>query len=180
MNTRRSRRGVTLLELLIALSITGFAILGGLMLLDQLNDSGTRIVADRTAGAKEGNGDRLFHRLLQDAYATADSEQRFVGDERNASYLTLCDTPSGWPERCRATITLDSLRDSSVVGVETSFDGPLVVRRLAGAATFRYLDLTPRDSSWAFRWMTSISLPGAIAIVTATDTAIFPLGSSRD
>jgi prepilin-type N-terminal cleavage/methylation domain-containing protein len=180
MASRRKKRGVTLLELLIALSISGFAILGGVMLLDQLTDSGARIVASRMADARAGNGDRLFRRLLSDARASVDSTQRFIGDEHNASYLTVCDVPSGWPETCRATFTIDSLRDSSVVAAEVNGEGHFTLRRFAGTAHFRYLDLAARDSVWVRRWATSISLPTAIAIVTSVDTLVFALGSARD
>jgi len=178
--TYRKRRGVSLLELVIALSISGFAMLGGVMLLDQLNDSNARIAGDRVANAAEGNGDRLLRRVLADARATADSAERFVGDEHTASYLTFCDTPSGWPETCRITMTIDSLRDSSVIRAESNIGGQFAVRRLSGVASFRYLDLVACDSSWLQRWATSISLPDAIAIVVSNDTTIFALGPSRD
>lgn len=175
-----SRRGVTLLELLVALAISGLAILGCVMLLDQINDSHERIEHERASDAAAGNGDRLLRRLLVDARTTTDSAERFRGDERNASYLTLCDTPSGWPEACRVTLTVDSLRDSSAIIAEINGDEHLEVRRIPGAATFRYLDLSGRDSSWARQWATSIALPGAIAVVVGTDTTVLPLGSARD
>jgi prepilin-type N-terminal cleavage/methylation domain-containing protein len=183
-----SRRGVTLLELIIALAISGLAILGCVMLVDQLNDSHERIVRDRAADAKAGNGDRLLRRLLADARTTTDTGDRFRGDEHNARYLTLCDTPSGWPEPCRVSLSIDSLRDSSAFVAETKREDRLdetieerfELRRVFGAATFRYLDLAVRDSSWVGRWAPSIALPGAIVIVTGTDTTVLPLGSARD
>ena len=176
----RSRPGLSLLELLIALSISGFAILGGVLLLDQVNDSAVRMTADRLADARAGNGDRLLRRLLTDARSTTDSAQRFIGDEHNASYLTRCDTPSGWSELCRATVRLDSLRDSTVVVAEMNGEEHYEVRRIAGAATFRYLDLSAHDFAWVHRWATSIALPGAIAIVAGADTTVLPLGSARE
>jgi prepilin-type N-terminal cleavage/methylation domain-containing protein len=176
----RNRRGVTLVELIIALAISGLAILGCVMLLDQLNDSHDRIVRQRTADASAGNGDRLLRRFLVDARTTTDTGERFRGDEHNASYLTLCDTPSGWPEACRVALAIDSLRDSSAIIAETNRDERFEVRRIPGAATFRYLDLSARDSSWVKQWATSIALPGAIGVVVGVDTTVFPLGSARD
>lgn len=175
-----NRRGVTLVELMIALAITGMAILGCVMLLDQLNDSHERIHRQRTADASAGNGDRLLRRFLADARTTADTAERFRGDEHNASYLTLCDTPSGWREACRVALTVDSLRDSSAIIAETNRDERFEVRRIPGAATFRYLDLSARDSSWVRQWAVSIALPGAIGIVVGADTMVLPLGSARD
>jgi prepilin-type N-terminal cleavage/methylation domain-containing protein len=184
MHRVRSRRGVTLLELIIALAIAGLAMLGCVMLLDQLNDSQVRIGRDRIADATAGNGDRLLRRLLIDAHTTADTVERFRGDEHNASYLTLCDVPSGWPETCRVNLSLDSLQDSTVIVADiarnANSDERLEVRRVPGAATFRYLDLSARDSSWVRKWATSIALPSAIAFVVGIDTTILPLGSARE
>lgn len=180
MRRARKRRGVTLLELMIALAISGLAIVGGMMLLDQLKDSNLRIGLGSAADATAGNGDRLLRRLLVDAQAAFDSTQRFRGDEHNASYVTLCDTPSGWPELCRANLMIDSLRDSSAIIAETDRNDHFEVRRIVGAATFRYLDLSARDSAWVRQWERSITLPTAIAIVAGRDTTVLPLGSTRD
>jgi prepilin-type N-terminal cleavage/methylation domain-containing protein len=184
MHRVNNRSGVTLVELIIALAISGLAILGCVMLLDQLNDAHARISRDRVADATAGNGDRLLRRLLVDAHTTADTADRFRGDEHNASYVTLCDVPSGWPEACRVTLSLDSLRDSTVIVAyiahDSSGDERLDVRGVLGPATFRYLDLSARDSLWVRKWATSIALPSAIALVVGFDTTVFPLGSARD
>jgi hypothetical protein len=78
------------------------------------------------------------------------------------------------------TLSVDSLRDSSVIVAETSGDDRFEVRRIPGAATFRYLDLSSRDSSWVRQWATSIALPGAIGLVVGNDTTVLPLGPARE
>ena len=177
---RHSRQGITLFELLVALAISGFAMLGGIIL-DQLHDSDARIGQDSKRDAAVGNGDRLLRRLLADARTTTDTADRFRGDERNASFLTLCDMPSGWPEPCRATFSVDSLTDSSAIVAQTGRGEHVEVRRVLGAASFRYLDLASsmQDSAWVRRWSTSIALPSAVAVLTETDTVVLPLGSVR-
>ncbi|HMA22898.1 MAG TPA: prepilin-type N-terminal cleavage/methylation domain-containing protein [Gemmatimonadaceae bacterium] len=176
-----SRRGLTLLEMLVALSISGLAILGGVMLLDQVDDSDARIVDDSMRDATAANGDRLLRRLLVDARSTTDTVDRFRGDEGNASYLTRCDTPSGWSEPCRARLSVDSIGDSSAVVVETDRGERFEVRRVAGLGSLRYLGHgSDSDSAWVRRWTTSIELPAAIALIVWPDTTIWPLGSVRD
>ena len=181
MASARSRRGLTLLEMLVALSISGLAILGGVVLLDQVEDSDARIVDDSVRDATAANGDRLLRRLLVDAHSTTDTVDRFRGDERNASYLTRCDTPSGWSEPCRARLSVDSIGDSSAVVVETDRGERFEVRRVAGIGTLRYLHRgSDPDSAWVRRWTTSIELPAAIAFIVWPDTTIWPLGSVHD
>ncbi len=176
----RNRRGITLIELLIALAISGLAMLGAMMLLDQVSDGQLRIGRRAVVNATVGNGDRLLRRLLADARTTTDSLQRFRGDERSATYTTLCDVPAGWAEYCRATLLIDSLRDSTAIIVETDGTQPVQVRRFAGAAAFIYLDLSARDSAWVRRWERSIALPDAIGVVAGADTTILPMGSVRE
>ena len=181
MSARRERRGVTLIELLVALAIAGLAMLGGVLVLDAVRDSDRRIDAETRRDAVEMNGNRLLRRLLADARQTSDTANRFRGDERNASYLAMCDAPAGWSEPCRVLLSIASSGDSSFVVAQTSPGAQFQVRRVAGQAVFRYLD--PRsspDSTWVHQWMMSITLPAALAMITPIDTTVFPLGSVRD
>lgn len=181
MPARPERRGLTLLELLVALAIAGAAMLGGIMLLDQVRDSDRRIHAESGRNAVEMNGERLLRRLLMDARQTSDTADRFRGDERNASYLAMCDTPAGWSEQCRVLLSITASGDSSTVVVETAPGARFNVRRTAGRAVFRYLDgKQSANSAWLDQWMMSIALPAALALVTSVDTTVFPLGSIRD
>ena len=178
---RLDRRGETLIELLVALAIAGLALLGGAMLLDQVSDSQRRMDVDSRRDALEGNGDRLLRRLLADARQTRDTADRFRGDERNASYLAACDTPSGWSEPCRVLLSITTSGDSSAVVAQAPAGPRFEVRRVRGEAVFRYLDPTPAlDSAWLRQWMSSIALPAALALITSRDTTVFPLGSARD
>lgn len=181
MPSLRRRRAATLLELLVALAITGLAMLGGILLLDQVNDSDRRIDTDSRHDAREANGDRLLRRLLVDARQTSDTADRFRGDQRNASYLTMCDVPSGWAESCRVLLSISESGDSSTIVVQMSPAARVEVRRVQGPAVFRYLDPTQAaDSGWLGQWIPSIALPAAVALVTPGDTTVFPLGSVRD
>ena len=181
MPIRSSRRGTTLLELLFALALAGFAMLGGIALLSQIEDGDARITTNAARDGSIANGDRLLRRLLIDARTTVDTTQRFRGDERNASFLTVCDRPPGWPELCRALLSIDSLVDSSDVVTKDDCGGMYVVRRIAGRAVFRYLDPTATgDSMWVGQWMTSIAPPAAIALIGPSDTTVLPVGSVHE
>ena len=177
---RRSRRGLTMFELVIALALAGTVLAVGALLLDELGDANARVFAQATPEATANNGARALDRLYADARPAADSSERFAGDSRTASYTTLCDTPSGWRERCRVKLMIESLADSSAVIAQSDRGDALTLERVAGAATFRYVDLNARDTTWLARWSPSVALPHAIAIVAGADTTVLPLGSARE
>ena len=180
MTPRRERRGFTLIELSLALSLVGMAMAGGIVLMDHLGDSASRIVADGRVASREGNGARILRRTLLDATWTTDTTKRLIGDERSVEFESLCDSSAGWKEPCRFSIAIDYRGDSSAVVAVTQTLQSIVLRRQIGAAEFRYFDATRADSGWTRHWSSNVTLPVALAIVTDRDTAIFPLGAPRD
>ncbi len=169
-----------MLELILALSLTGAAMLGAVLLLNQLDDGTARIVARRADTDREANGARLLRRLVFEAQASADTTRKFVGDDRSASFRSLCDVPGGWSEPCDATLTIDDRGDSSAIVADLSIGGSLVLSRAAKRLAWRYLDATPKDSAWTARWSSGTTLPAALAIVSAGDTIVFPVQVRRE
>jgi prepilin-type N-terminal cleavage/methylation domain-containing protein len=176
----RLRSGFTLVELLAALSISGLAMLGGVMLVDQVTDGVARIVRRGRLTASEGNGPRVLRQLLLDARVTADTVDRFRGDERLTEFSTLCRHPGGWTEQCRVAIAIDRRNDTSVVMAAMPSGEKLEVMRRPAGAELRYFDATRGDSAWVQRWALSITMPVAIGVVTGNDTLIYPLGTARE
>jgi prepilin-type N-terminal cleavage/methylation domain-containing protein len=176
----RSRSGFTLIELLAALSISGLAMLGGVMLVDQVTDSGARIVRRGRLTASEGNGPRVLRQLLLDARVTADSADRFRGDEHLAEFSTLCQQPGGWMEQCRVSLSIDRRQDTSVIMATMPTGENLEVTRRPAGAELRYFDAMRGDSAWTQRWPLSITMPVAIGVVAGNDTLIYPLGTARE
>jgi prepilin-type N-terminal cleavage/methylation domain-containing protein len=176
---RGERRGFTLVELLAALSISGLAMLAGVMLLDQVTDGSSRIARAGRIAARHGNGSRLLRQLLLDAHVTGDSVDRFRGDERSVDVSTLCQQPDGWMEPCRASLGVDWRGDTSVVTASLATGERLELARYSARAELRYFDAIPSHSAWLQRWAVSIAMPVAIAFVSAGDTAIYPLGVAR-
>ncbi|MDB4878325.1 MAG: hypothetical protein JWM41_4771 [Gemmatimonadetes bacterium] len=171
---------MTLLEIVAALGIAAMAMLGGILLLDQVEDSGARIARDGTAQASEGNSARTFRRLLLEAEPSFDSTRRFRGDARSIEYFTRCQVPAGWTEPCRVSLAVDSLADSSAVSAQFDNGARFVLERHAGMIGFRFFDAASRDSAWVASWSTSATLPTAVGIVLRSDTIVLPVGASRD
>lgn len=181
MSIGSARRGATLVEVMLAVGLFGFAMLACVMLLRQLDDARVRIVRDAVADNTAGNADRILRRTLADARAAADSSERFEGTERSATFMSSCDTPSGWSESCRVTLLLDSLADSTNMLLGSDRGDQYVVLRMPGEASLRYLDFSAlADSTWLRGWARSIAPPGAIGVVNGADTTVLPLGIARE
>jgi hypothetical protein len=171
---------MTLLEVIVALGIAGIVLLGGALLLDQVSDSGERIVRERWAQARDANAYGIARRLLREAVPSFDSTKLFRGDARSLDYYTRCAVPRGWSETCHVTLAIDSIDDSTIVMAQFDDGEQFVVRRQAGGMVFRFFDESSRDSSWLARWATSATLPSALAIIEAADTIVLPVGPSRE
>lgn len=174
-------RGFTLIEIIVALSLIGFAMIGGLALIDQIGDSAGRISQAATLAAREGNGQRLLRRLLLDATPSGDTTKRFRGDAHSMELSTTCEVPAGWTEPCRATLAIDEGKDTSVVLTELSTGESYALRRQPGAVEFRYFNPTPTDTFWVRQWSSNVTLPTAVGlIVGGRDTIVFPVSVARD
>jgi prepilin-type N-terminal cleavage/methylation domain-containing protein len=178
---RDRRRGFTLLELIAALSLMGFVMLGGIMLIDQLNDSTARISAEGKRAARDGNGQRLLGRLLLDATSTTDTTKRLRGDSLGLDFWTSCETSGGWMTPCHATLAIDERTDSSAILADLSTGGTFSLRRQLGLAQLRYYDPSaPTDTVWLKHWSSNVTLPAAVGIVLSNDTIVYPVSIARD
>jgi prepilin-type N-terminal cleavage/methylation domain-containing protein len=173
------RRGLTLLELIAALALSGAVIVAGAMLLDQANDATDRIAEGASQLTRAATGARLLRALLYAAELPRDSSDAFSGDDRHAEFITRCPASAGWLAPCRATLGIDSTGDSTIVRVDAE---RLLGERLgafAGQARFRYVDPLS-EHRWTREWRGLITLPAALAIVAGRDTIVFPVGGTRD
>src|SRR4051794_32365138 len=129
-------RGFTLIEVMIALALSGMVLLGGSMLLVQTTDTRDRIAQQALEGDETYNGARLLRALVRNAQTTTDSTERFTGDARAASFVTECQTPGGWLERCRVQLLIDQRRDNAVVIGELRAGETIALLRFAGVWSF--------------------------------------------
>ena len=172
---RRDVRAFTLIEVTAALSIAGLALLGGVMLLDQLGDVSNRITVARRTTMTGSNGSRLLRELIANAIPSPDTTHGLAGTEHAVSLWTSCRVADGWTKPCMVSMILDQRGDSTVVAARLPDDAALRLLAIAGAAELRYLDAAP-DTTWAPRWSSALGLPRAIALATQSDTIVYPLG----
>jgi prepilin-type N-terminal cleavage/methylation domain-containing protein len=180
MSMSADRRGMTLLEIVLALALSSAVVLGAAMLLDSAHDLTSRISRDGSRVTREGNGAEWLRRSLRDAAVDPDSTKRFHGEAQFASFRTSCPRPQGWSTACRIALSVDSIGDSSSIAAELETGQRLILMTLAGHVQLRYFDAAAADSGWLRLWDTHTTLPTAIAFVTQNDTTMYPVGAARE
>ncbi|MGH7679630.1 MAG: PulJ/GspJ family protein [Gemmatimonadaceae bacterium] len=167
-----SRRGFTLIELMAALTLTGFALLGARSLLVQLTDGSGRLRAAATTDARVANGDRLLRQLVRHAELVEDSTARFTGTSSHAGFSSWSVAPGGWLRRSRVRLALEQHGDSTKV--VATLDGlTLVLTRHPGDAELRYFE---SGRGWLRSWTNALALPSAIGVASERDTTVLVLG----
>jgi hypothetical protein len=173
----KRRRGVSLVELMIALVATGLALIGVRLLIEQVDDSGVVISRDARKEDAAANGERMLRILVGRSEVSPDSVRRFRGDDRSASFDSWCDRAAGWIERCRVTISIGIGFDSSAVTAAISTGEVLNLVNVPGPAAFRYVSRDSTGVTWLESWGRSISAPFALGIVYgAGDTVVVRIG----
>lgn len=164
---KASRRGFTVLELVVALLLSALVVHGARELLLALRVSEERL-SSRTA-EHELYAVGLLGLRDQMANIGPPSEGAFLvdGGERELSVRTWCDSATGLRERCTVRLVLSAVV-ATQLSVATDHDS-LVLPLPFPLTAFRYLD--GRDGgTWRQAWGRSNQVPSAIVLVSSLDT----------
>jgi prepilin-type N-terminal cleavage/methylation domain-containing protein len=170
------RGGFTLLEVVVALAITGLVILGARAVLSQLGTDAERIESAAAESDRAAIGDRLLRQSVARAEASQPGRARFVGDGRGARWVTWCEVPAGWLERCDATLGLVQRGDSAALVLTLSTGELVLVRRGFGRARMQYLLDPAEGGRWTPEWTSELSTPAAIGVEVDDSLLILPVG----
>jgi prepilin-type N-terminal cleavage/methylation domain-containing protein len=170
------RAGFTLLEVVVALAITGLVVLGAHAVMARLGDDAEHLAVTAARDDGEANADRLARDLLGRAEAPPAGGPRFVGNDRTVRFTTRCDVPAGWQERCQGEIGIVEVNGVPTAGLTLSTGEALVLRRGFGRATLRYLYDPAEGGTWVSQWSSSFSLPWAVGLEVDGVLSIFPIG----
>lgn len=176
-----SPRGFTLIELMVSLAVGGIAILGARSILGALADHADRVSETAAWSDRAANGERTLRLLLGNLEIGTTPDASFGGDERQASFTSWCQTPSGWTERCRVRLSAVTHVPSSNVARHTltatlSTGEVAVLLDDADVLELRYLRDAAHGGSWFRQWGAGITAPLAIGIVRGGDTLIVRIG----
>lgn len=169
------RRGLTVIELMLALLLIGLMGTIGHALLSTLSDATIRTTRRAADNELRGAGlARLREYLVMVEPVTAHGRP-FMGDERSASFTTRCRTGGGWLARCRVDLQLVPQGKSWSLEASENGGGWTPLMRVPGdSGRFAYLDATD-EYVWRARWGTSIAPPGAFRVVVGDNVFALPV-----
>lgn len=184
MSVRRSasagtRRGFTLVEVMVALTVMGIVLVGARTMLGQIADDADRITAAAADADREANAEALLRTVagrLELPTAFGDEEDGFQGEAHGTRFRSWCEVPDGWLERCSASIGFIRLDGDNVLALRLSTGELVQLRRGFGAGELVYLRDAANGGAWVRSWGASITAPLAIGVVIDGDTTLVPIG----
>lgn len=173
------RTGLTLIEVLVALVVTGAVVLTGRGIADQLAQSSRMTTTAIDARLTEISKAHELRRMFRLAAAPLDSTSAFNGGLDRVVFTTRCTVPRGWDEPCRCLVYVERTRQP--VALQRNCSGSSTTDTLAEDATgitLHYLIDATRGGQWLKDWGRSSNLPTAIGVVrfTHADTLIVRIG----
>lgn len=170
------RRGFTLLEVIVALSIGAVVLLTARLVVEATTDGSHRLIEARRTADEQAGRDRWLRSLMRRVDGgTPDDTARFYGDSTRVAFTSWCEAPGGWLEECDGMLAVTRADSTVVVVVRTSLDGELVIRRQLSPLSLRYLAPSDTGASWIASWGQSVLPPAAVALF-GSDTTILRIG----
>lgn len=176
MRHSHPRAGVSLLETIIALAVSGIVLLGARVMVDGLADNTRRLHASAGVWDAEANRE-LALRLVADRVEVAtDSTARFVGSEQEARFRSWCEAGGGWLERCDVALRFVRRDTGADLIMDCSLQGAMTLRTGVRTGRLLYLASAADGGAWQRDWVVDITAPLAIGVVADGDTMIVRLG----
>ena len=169
------RAGFTLLEVMVAITISAVLLLGARALVEQVGASAESISGTAAEVDREANAERLLRALVGRAEQPREGHE-FAGTPLGARFRTWCDVPAGWQERCSVSLGVLRAGGSSVLALELPGGEIVPVRRGFAEGRILYLRDAADGGTWLREWSSSVAAPVALGVEMDGDTVILRLG----
>lgn len=168
------RRGLTLIELIVALAVTGLVLLGARTLMEGVAASAARVSAVTRGADEDANGERLLRAVV--GRLETGPGKPFTGNPRSAGFSSWCDVPGGWQDPCDVTLVVDSLGGRPALVAVLSTGEALPVRAGFSSGELRYLSDASGGGQWFREWPLGLTTPVALGFVVDGDTLLVRIG----
>ncbi|HEU4700014.1 MAG TPA: prepilin-type N-terminal cleavage/methylation domain-containing protein [Gemmatimonadales bacterium] len=165
---RLGRRGMTLLELLVALVLLGGVALLAHGLVGSVADAQerTRLVAEQHD--REGNAPRWLATAFGGVEVGQPGDSAFVGTRHDVRFTTRLPVPGGWSERRTVRLTLSEPEEgpSHLVAIQWASDALDTLRLAEGVDELEidYLMNPGAAAAWVPEWVSPVSAPVAVRL----------------
>jgi prepilin-type N-terminal cleavage/methylation domain-containing protein len=156
----RDQRGFTLIEVLVALTITALVVLLAHQLFAAVADRGRTITAARTALDRAANARRWLEATFLSLDVGTDGASGFDGRPDHAGFSAWLLTADGWFERRQVVLGADKGRLQALVTPGTS----IALMDSVTDMQFDYLLEPGAESRWVREWVSPVSAPVAVRI----------------
>ena len=167
--------GFTLIEVMIALTLSALVVLLAHRIFTGVVDGAQRLEAARTALDRVGNARRSLTELFGSLDVGTEGTGGFAGRPDRVEFTTWQRVPQGWLERRRAVVAVENgvlvARTDMLLALEDSVTG----------VEFDYLLEPGANAAWVREWISPVSAPVAVRVriqhAAAIDTLLFIVGS---
>jgi prepilin-type N-terminal cleavage/methylation domain-containing protein len=171
----RGRGGFTLVEVMVAITISTLLLLGAHAMVEQVGASAEQISATAADADREANAERVLRDLIGRAeQPQAGSE--FTGTPLGARFSSWCEVAAGWLERCTVSLGIVRVGGANVLVIEVHGGTLIPLRRGFADGSVLYLRDAADGGRWLREWSSAVAAPVALGIVMDADTLILRLG----
>ena len=176
MSTHGRTRGLTLVEVMVALALSGIVVLGARVIVEALGEMSARLRVLAAANDGEANAERLLRSLVERIETGTDAARPFRGADSSASFTTWCRVGGGWQERCRVDMAFTRIGAQRGFYLATSTGLELVLRPGLNSGEFRYLASARNGGVWYSEWRGELTPPLAVEVRIDADTLVLRIG----
>lgn len=166
-DTLKRPAGFTLIEVLVALTLSAVVVLLAHRVFTGVVDGSARLQAARTALDRDGNARRALTEMFGSLDVGTEGAGGFAGRPSRVEFATWERVPAGWLERRRVALAAQ--------------DGRFGAWSDVSSVEFDYLLDPGANAAWVREWISPVSAPVAVRVrimrVTTTDTLLFIVGS---
>jgi prepilin-type N-terminal cleavage/methylation domain-containing protein len=173
----RALRGFTLIEVVVALALGAVLVASAHGVLVSLDDASERLINIADSTAVDANADILARTLVRSVTTDITDSDIVVGNSSLVTFVSWCDMPGGWLERCRVDLRLERQGFSWSARMRTTsgLSFKLPWKDLAGRLT--YLKQIGDSRDWLTEWGPAPAAPAAIGVIRARDTLLLVVGA---
>lgn len=172
---RKSLAGFTLIEVLVALVLSGLVAVGVHDVFATMSRAASQTSAASRALDTDATKARLLRGLVADMETTGSLDTEFGGDSVRAEFTSWCLTSHGWGERCRVVFALEEVNRVTTLRVHFGEDS-VSLQTVSSESRLLYLTDLSAGGGWSPRWNRGPLLPRAIGLLSPHDTVIMRIG----